>query len=650
MDSTLGIGLSALLAAQKAIDTAGHNIANAHTPNFTRQRVQLVSIAPNRLGPMHTGAGVRPIRVEAIRDAFIERALLSQDPMAGAATRRSYLLGDIERLFPVDPEANLGAVMDDFFNSFRALARNPAGAAERAAVVQHAQALTGAFNDLGDRLAAFRRDLAPYAEGAVRRVNDLAARIASLNAQIRDTAVTHGEANDLIDQRTTALRDLATLVPITVTYDNLGRADVRAAGLLLVAKDHATELTATAESGAIEVRVGSSMPFDPGGGELGALLDVANLVVPDYLARLDALAATIVREVNLRHTTGVGRGGSFTSLVSTQTLDDSAALDDAGLPFALQAGDLYVSVIDQATGEVTQARLAINPSSDTLADLAAALGAVDHLAARVAGGRLQVTAEAGYTFDFTNRVPSHPGTLGTATPTLAGHVTLDASDVYTFTADAAGTIGTTPGLTVTVTDAAGLTVAMLEVGEGYEPGQALELPGGLTVSFSAGDVAASDAFSAELAAEPDAQGFLAALGLNTFFGGTSAAGMTLEAAVAADPSRIAAGWGDASGDNRNALRMAGVQDAAFASLGDDTVDGHYAELIGQVGLDSQMAQRGAASAILLLEAALNQRDAISGVNQDEEAVDLLRFQQLYAFAAKYIQTINKLLDDLMTIL
>ena len=650
MDSTLGIGLSALLAAQKAIDTAGHNIANASTPNFTRQRVQLASVAPTRLGPTQSGAGVQLIRVEAIRDAFVERALLSHEPMAGAAACRSHLLADIESLFPVDPEANLGAVMDDFFNSFRALAQNPAGAAERAAVVQHAQALTGAFNNLGDGLVAFRRDLVPYAEEAVRQVNDLAAHIASLNSQIRDVVVTDGEASDLIDQRMTALRDLAALVPITVTYDEVGRADVRASGLLLVAKGHATELTASAESGAIEVRVGSTMQFDPGGGELGAVLDVANRLVPDYLARLDALAATIIREVNLQHTTGVGRGGSFTSLVSTQALGDTVALSDAGLPLALEAGDLYVSVIDQATGEVTQARLAIDPSSDTVADLAAALGAVGHLAARVAGGRLQITAEAGYAFDFTNRVATHPGTLGTATPTLAGNVTLDANDAYTFTADAAGTIGTTPGLTVTVTDAEGLTVAVLDVGDGYEPGQALGLPGGLTVSFSAGVVAASDAFSADLPAEPDAQGFLAALGLNTFFGGTSAAGMTLEPAIAADPSRLAAGWGDASGDNRNALRMAGVQDAAVASLGADTVDGYYAGLIGQIGLDSQMAQRGAASATLLLEAALNQRDAISGVNQDEEAVDLLRFQQLYTFAAKYIQTINELLDDLMNVL
>ena len=93
--------------------------------------------------------------------------------------------------------------------------------------------------------------------------------------------------------------------------------------------------------------------LDPGGGELGAVLDVADRLVPDYLARLDALAATIVREVNLRHTTGIGRGGSFTSLVSTQAIGDSAALNDAGLPFALEAGgaDRLAAASDEARAD-----------------------------------------------------------------------------------------------------------------------------------------------------------------------------------------------------------------------------------------------------------------------------------------------------------
>lgn len=650
MGTTLGIGVSALLAAQKAIDTTGHNIANAHTPNFSRQRVELANIPPSRLGPLAVGGGVEPVSVEAVRDAFLDRLLLAQDPMAGAATCRSHLLSELETLFSLDPESSLGAAIDDFFNSFGELARNPAGAAERAAVVHSAQTLTSAFNGLGDRLMEFQRGLVPYVEETVTKVNELAEQIASLNEQIRDVVVTGGEANDLVDRRTTALRELASLLPISVAYDELQRADVRAGGLLLVAKDDATALNVTAEDGVLEVRIGDDIALAVAAGEVGTLLDVANRVVPSYLDHLDTLAAAIVREVNLRHSTGIGRAGSFPSLVGRWAVDDAVPLADAGLPFAVEAGTLYVSVIDQATGEVTQTPVAFDPATDTLADLAAALDAIDHLAANTSAGRLAISAGSGYRFDFANRVATAPGSLGTASVTLEGNVGLDADDTYTFTASGAGTIGATAGLTVAVTNAAGLTVAELDAGDGYAPGDLLELPGGLAVRLGAGDVAAGDALSAGLVAEPDASGILAALGLNTFFSGTSATAMAVEPAIAADPGLVAAGRSGSASDSSNALRLARVQDEVLASLGDDTVDGSYAELIGRVGLDAQMAQRGAASATVLLEAAENQRDAVSGVNEDEEALNLLRYQQLYTFAAKYIQTINELLDDLMAVL
>ena len=378
---------------------------------------------------------------------------------------------------------------------------------------------------------------------------------------------------------------------------------------------------------------------------------MANTVLPGYFDRLDALAGSIVREINQVHSTGTGLDCGFTTLASTTLVADAAGpLNQSALPYALAAGDLYVSVVDGATGEVTQTRIAIDPNADGLLDVAAALDGVAHLDAQVAGGRLEISADAGYTFDFTNRVVTTPGVLGTSTPTLTGSATIDGTDVYTFTADGPGTIGTTAGLTVTVRDGAGGAVAVLDVGDGYAPGDAVELAGGPRVSFSAGDVAAGDSFAVDVVGEPDEQGFLAALGLNTFFRGTTAAGLALEAAIVEDPGRIAAGRTDGVSDNTNALRLAGVQEAALEGLGGLTVDNFYAELIGKIGLDARMAQRSATNAQQLREAAQNQRDAVSAVNQDEEAVNLLRYQQLYSFAARYVNTVDELMDQLMAIL
>jgi len=654
MDTSLSIGLSALLAAQKALDTTGHNLANVHTPNFSRQRTITASIPPSRVTALETGRGVATVRVDAVRDQFIDRILLARDPASGAATRRSELLSEIESLFSVDPETSLGAIIDELFNSFRELARNPSGSAERGGVVHQAQTVAIAFNDLAEHLDRLRRELLPATQEVVAKINALAEQVASLNLQIRDCRVNGGEANDLVDQRLTALRDLAQLIPIDVTYDYLDRADVRAAGFLLVANDDTTELAANADDGLCQITVGdSSVPYAPGGGQLGAILDVANAVLPDYLDCLDTLAATIAREVNQRHATGVGHSGSFASIVSTNPVADALApLNQCRLPFQLQSGHLQVSVIDQTTGEVTQSKLAIHPNTDSLTDLAAALDGVDHLSAQVADGYLQIAGASGYAFDFANKVVTHPGSLGTAAVTLEGNVQLDATDTYTFTADATGTIGTTAGLTVTVTDSTGATVAVLDVGEGYQPGQALSLRGGISVSFGAGDIDATapDTVAVELVADPDAQGFLAALGINTLFGGSDAASLRVRPEVAADPERVAAGRSDDGGDNANALRLADIQDEALAALGSETVDGYYAAFIGRVGLDAQMAQTGERTATLLLDAAQNQRDAISAVNQDEEAVNLLRYQQLYAFAARYVRSVEELTDELMQIL
>ncbi|MFW6161405.1 MAG: FlgK family flagellar hook-associated protein, partial [Planctomycetota bacterium] len=483
-------------------------------------------------------------------------------------------------------------------------------------------------------------------------VNELSAEIAGLNERIRDTVVHNGQASDLIDQRMHALRELAALTPIHVVYDDLGRADVRAGGLLLVSKDDATPLALGDDAETLAVRIGSAegRRFQALGGEIGALLDVANRVAPEHQARLDALAATIAREVNRLHSTGLGRQGGFEQLTSTVHLDEGRPLSEAGLPFDLNPGDLVLSLRDVSTGEVTQTRVTFDPATHTLADLAAALDAVDHLTARAGSGRLQLSADAGYTFDATNRAPTAPGDLGGSAVALTGNVSLDADDTYTFTASGDGTIGTTAALTVTVTDAAGLTVAELDVGPDYEPGTLLDLPGGVAVGFGPGAVTAGDSLTVDLVAEPDAQGLFAALGLNTLFRGTTAAGIRVEPAVVADPGLVAAGRSNAASDGSNARRLAAVQEASLASLGGETVDGAYADLIGQVGLDSQMAQRSATTAGLQRDAAENQRDAVSGVNQDEEAVDLLRHQQLYTFASRYIQTINGLLGDLMDIL
>jgi len=777
MDPSLSIGLSALLTAQKNLDITGHNIANQATPNYSRQRVNQTSVAPSRIGPLASGMGVRIVNIQAIRDALVDRALLAGGPAAGAAERRSQILTQVESLFSTDPDASLGQSIADFFNSFEELSRNPGGSAERGAVLHNAQALAAGFNTAAEGLLNCQRQLVPQIENAIGEVNRLTSDIASRNAQIRDTTTQGGDANDLVDQRFTLIRQLAELAPVDVLDNTLGRLDVRCGGQLLVAGDRALELTTRAQGSGIQIFVGtSSTRFQMASGQLGALTDLADRVIPGYRQRLDTLAGTVAREVNRVQATGVGRGGSFTALHSHfVAADPNLALSQCGLPFPIEAGTLTVSIINQATGDVTQSHIAFDPSQDSFADIAARLDAVAGIRATAAGGSLAIVADAGYAFDFTSKVPTQAGALGGSAVTLGGAVALDADGTYTFAVDAsravtvasiagdttlrdlsggaegfrlrvrladgsyatssdlslgedystghtldefaadlnaaiaadptvagkveayvdgtrvgfrsrvqgaassvqildptAGTtalgadhilsgftagqsqsadltIGSTPGLAVTVRDATGATVATLDVGEGYTPGQALELPGGITAAFGAGTVtgAPAESLSVALTADPDKQGLLAALGLNTLFRGSTAGNLGVEPDIEADPSLIAAARSAAPADNSNALRFAALEGQTFESLGGTTIDDSYAQILGQAGLDAQMALRARDGSRLLLEAAENQRDALSAVSQDEEAVNLLRFQQAYQLAARYLRVIQDMTDLLM---
>ena len=752
MDPMLGISLTALHAAQKALAVAGHNIANVNTPGFSRQRLDLAPLPPTRAFKLEPGNGVEILNVFAIRDQLLENMLVDQDPLVGAATRRTAVLGEIETLFSTDPEASLGVLISNFFSSFRELARNPDGAAERQAVVHHAATLCVNVNTIAESLRAVNQRLLPHVDEAVDKVNELSERIADLNGLIRDTVVKGGEANDLIDRRQNLIRELADLLPVSVIPNTLGRVDVRHGGMLLVSTDDAMAIEAVTTTDGVQLQTAGrgSVAIEPTSGRLGALLELSRDTIPSYAAHLDAFAAALIREVNHTHSTGVGRDGSFTVLNATQSIArPDQPLNANDLPFALEAGHLRVVVTDTATGLSAAERIDFDPDVDSLADIAARLGAIDHLGASVSGDCLHILAGNGYTFDFTNRLPTEPVALGTASFTLSGTYGRDVDGQYTLTANDTGTIGAdsevvpdpanvydgaatlggaytgddnrdylveivnggdlstatyrvsedggatwgstlalaagtldvyddlngvdlgvdltftnatfgagdrfavtaVAGLTLDVTDAYGATIAVLDVGPDYEPGTPLQLPGGPLITFAAGDLDATvpDSATLDFYADTDPSGLLAALGLNTFFSGSDAATIAVEDEVQADPDRIAAGRTGAAADGSNAVRIAAIQTAPLDALDGYTLDDHAAQLLGQVGLDSQMAVRAAERATLMAEAMANQRDAVSGVSQDEEVVNLIRFQQAYGLAARYLATVQQVTDLLVNL-
>src|SRR5207247_910182 len=140
-----------------------------------------------------------------------------------------------------------------------------------------------------------------------------------------------------------------------------------------------------------------------------------------YQTQLDRLAKTLIFAANKAHSTGMPSGGALHSITGVYTLQDQdgdgqvtdETLGSAGLPFDVSSGELFVHAVDETTGEVTTRRIAIDPHTTTVGDLADEISKVPHLSAGVdSSGHFRVSADTGFGFDFSRRVDATPDAQG----------------------------------------------------------------------------------------------------------------------------------------------------------------------------------------------------------------------------------------------
>ena len=771
----MGAGLAALRAAQLGMQTASNNVANANTPGYARQRVDLSSsFSYGVQGNLQIGTGVDVNGISRLIDDGLERRIQLQRGLVGAAQVDDMRYREIENIFG-EPENGLSRSYSDLFGALGQLRTDPADRSLRGGLIQSGSLLSQQFNVLSDRLGELGGSTFEEVRGLTRQANQHTLAIARLNEQIIATEANGSQANDLRDTRAQHINELSALVDTRAIERSTGSVDLLIGGALVVAGNRAEELrVGRTGDGTTELHVGSQeMPARIQEGRIAALLRQEQSGLPAYTSRIDELARSTILEWNRLHSTGVPAAGSFQTLSSAYAAVDGDGdgtigdelLSQAGFPFEIQRGEVYVSVIDNDSGELQRTRVDVDPDNMTLQGFADQLSAIDNLTATVApDGRLRVTAGDGYGFDFSSRVDATPdaGTFGGRNATIGSDragpyaltalpmtfevdnsvqtatVTLTASDFdnpgaataeelaaavndqldgvgtasvvggrlmiqsseagdgrllqlrstagaplsdlglttlpvngrtlpvevhvegaydglenqqLTFVASASGTVGVTGELTVDVLDAQGQLVTTLEVGSDYEPGDALALGNGLSVSFGPGTLSAhsGQAFTVDALADSDTSDVLAAMGLNAFFTGSSAADMQVSDSLSANPDRLAAGLSAASGDDGNIARMLGLRDRDLTALESNTIEDFYADLVGDVGFETAAA-RGALDAQAQLLGQLEaDRESVSGVNIDEEMVDLLKYQQSYEAAARFINVAQEMTEVLMNL-
>lgn len=222
----LEMARQALSTQQSALYTTGHNIANANTEGYTRQRVNFETLSPypqasrNRPQiPGQMGTGVEPGSVQRIRNQFLDNQFRNENSTSGYWATKSEALSRMENVLNEPSDTGLSTTIDQFWQSLQDLAVNPENSGARSVVLQRGQALAETFNYLSDSLTNIRTDLQTQIETTVKDANTLIDGINELNKQVKNLE-THGyTANDLYDRRDILIDQLSEIVSIDVSYD-----------------------------------------------------------------------------------------------------------------------------------------------------------------------------------------------------------------------------------------------------------------------------------------------------------------------------------------------------------------------------------------------------------------------------------------------
>lgn len=658
----LDIGLSGLQVAQAALETVGTNIANASTPGYHKQSLQIAPLDLSGQG-VTVYSGVTVAGVTRSIDSLTESEILRQTPLQGQVTTELTTLQSIEQsMGSIDSQGLLTAI-NSFVSSMNQLASQPDSVALRQQMASAADEMAQEFNTQGQSLTDLDGQIVQDAQNTCNQANGLIDQIASLNVQV-EQAVTHGNsANVLKDQRDQAVKDLAGLVNVQVDTQSSsdGMVNVVAWGTPLVLGSSALHLQASSggdDSLILSLQGGKPLQGDLQGGTLGGLVNLKNNLVAGLKGNLDTLATQLAAQINQAHVQGIGADGSFTSLDGTKTAGGTLGSWNAGIT----AGNAYVRVTNVATGATEHFALRVNPATDTLNTIAGKLNAlqdngVQVLTASVADSTLHLQAAAGYQFDFSPALDSQPTTStlsGTSSPTVSGAYTGDSDQTYTFTvhdAGGTGTVGLSTGLTLDVTNAAGELVKTLSVGggttgQGYAAGDPLEVDNGISVALGAGTLTDGQQFTVQALANSDPTGFLSAAGMNTFFHGDSASTLAVNQDILDDPNRIAASQGPDATGNGNIQQMASVASEPLDALGGLNPVDYYQQMVTNLGEDIQTRQARQASMTSSLQQLQQQADDVGGVDINEEGTELLQYEKMFEAASKYITTADKAMQAL----
>lgn len=625
--------LSGMNAAQYALTTTEHNIANANTPGFTRQQVLVNSRPAQASGAGFVGQGVDVAGVQRIYDQFLTTQVRQEQSQASYLSSYLTAMKQVDNLV-ADPAAGVSPAMQSFFDAMNGLSSSPESVPARQTVISTAQAAVNRFQAIDQRLTDIADGLTGQIASSVQSVNGYATQIATLNGNIK-RAIAAGQGqppNDLLDQRDQLVNLLNKDIKVTVQQQTDGAMNVFVGnGQALVIDEQAMALQvvqSSSDPGKVDIAYlsnGKTIPLQQSslqGGNLGAFLAFRDQNLEPARNALGRVALGLATSLNQQNQLGQDLSGApgVSLLVAAAPRVDKGA-NNSG------TATLSASIASVAALTTSDYQLKFDGTNYSLTRLSD--NAVTHLGATLlpaptvdgftvnldagamaAGDSFSIRPTANAARDIA-LLSNDPAKLATAAPirSSAALTNLGTAKIT------AGTVNAPPpvnanlqaplNITFTSPTTFVVTGAVPAVGiQTYTPGQAISFNG----------------WTAKISGTPVA---------NDVFNVTSNT--------------------NATGDNRNVLLMAGLQNQNLLANGTTSFQGAYSQLVGAIGAKTNelMVTSQAQDAMVTQTVAMQQ--GVSGVNLDEEAANLLRYQKAYQASAKAMQIANTMFDALLAL-
>jgi flagellar hook-associated protein 1 FlgK len=643
MADILSIGKSALAAAQVGLSTTGHNIANASTPGYSRQVVVQAAAQAQSSGNGFIGQGTEVASVTRAFNEILSKQVVSSQAASASSDIYASQLSNIDNMLS-DASAGLNPAITDFFSSVTDLAANPSDIPSRQSVLSFAQSLVNRLQSTSSRLNEIRNDVNTELTGSVSLVNTYAKQIASLNNSIETAISSDGNPpNDLMDQRDQLVTELSKQIKTTVVAQGQGSYNIYVGnGLPLVIGKSLMSLTTASSptdptrleisyqsSGKSTILGASSLP----GGSIGGLLQFRSESLDTVQNQVGQLALVLGDTFNTQLKQGIDiNGNPGGNLFNIPTPVVSSNINNNIVSNAVVTSQ----IVDARAVTSSDYRLQYDPNSsaanpfkitrlsDSVVQSFSSLPqTVDGVSFNLASGSFSQGDD--FVVRPTRNVATTISLAITDSKKLAvGSATL--SSVANTTNTGTASISTPPAGS-TLTGTLGLTYAA------GIPGTFTMSPATQHVTVTVSGV--STVFPAGTPITYTSGATIAVGGLSFSISGTPANGdkFTLSAS---GPS-----------DNRNGLLLADLQKQGTLNNSTTSYSTAFAELVNGVGNKTRELKITSASEAKVLEQATTAMQSESGVNLDEEATNLLRYQQAYQAAGKMMSIASQLFDTLL---